>query len=110
MVKVEPINGVSIVTFPSANKINVSNIGEFKDEITTLITPTSKVIIDLSGINYIDSSGFGMLLSFLRTSKTNESKLMFCCIMPDVMSLINLLQLHTVFEIHTTREGCLKNA
>ncbi len=110
MVKVENINGVRIVSFQNANKINVSNIGDFKDEITAQITPSSKVVIDLTGISYIDSSGFGMLLSFLRTSKTNESRLMFCCIMPEVMSLINLLQLHTVFEIHTSREECLKDA
>lgn len=110
MVKVENIKGFSIVTFPNANRINVGNIGDFKEEVTALITPTTKVIIDLTGITYIDSSGFGVLLSFLRTSKTNNSKLMFCCIMPEVMSLINLLQLHTVFEIHNTRQGCLEGA
>jgi len=110
MVKVENINGFSVVTFPNANRINVGNIGDFKDEVTAIITPTSKVILDLTGITYIDSSGFGMLLSFLRTSKTNESKLMFCCIMPEVMSLVNLLQLHTVFDICSSREDCLAHA
>jgi Anti-anti-sigma regulatory factor (antagonist of anti-sigma factor) len=110
MVKVENINGFSVVTFPNANRINVGNIGDFKDKVTAIITPTSKVILDLTGITYIDSSGFGMLLSFLRTSKTNESKLMFCCIMPEVMSLVNLLQLHTVFDICSSREDCLAHA
>jgi len=109
MIKVEQEKDICIISFPGISRLNVNNIGEIKDPITAKITAGSKVILDFSGINYIDSSGFGVLLSFLRTSKTIDSKLMLCCIMPEVMSLVRLLQLQTVFSIYPDRDTCIKN-
>lgn len=109
MIKVEQNKDICIISFPGVNRLNVNNIGEIKEPITEKITPKSKIILDFSGISYIDSSGFGVLLSFLRTSKTNDSKLLLCGIMPEVMSLIKLLQLQTVFNILPDREACIKN-
>ncbi len=109
MIKVEQNKEICIISFPGINRINVNNINEFKESITEKITPQSKVVLDLSGITYIDSSGFGVLLSFLRTSKTSESCLMLCGIMPEVMGLVKLLQLQTVFNIQPDREACFKN-
>ncbi len=109
MIKVEQNKEICIISFPGITRINVNNINEIKEPITEKITPKSKVILDLSGITYIDSSGFGELLSFLRTSKTNESCFMLCGIMPEVMGLVKLLQLQTVFNIQPDREACIKN-
>lgn len=109
MIKVEQDKDICIISFPEVSRLNVNNIGEIKEPITAKIVPHSKVILDFTGISYIDSSGFGVLLSFLRTSKTNDSKLMLCGIMPEVMSLVRLLQLQTVFTIHPNIETCIKN-
>jgi len=109
MIKVEQNKDICIISFPGISRLNVNNINEIKEPITEKITPKSKVILDLAGITYIDSSGFGVLLSFLRTSKTHESSLILCGIMPEVMSLVKLLQLQTVFNIQPDRESCLKS-
>lgn len=109
MIKVEQNKDICIISFPGISRLNVNNINEIKEPITEKITPKSKVILDLAGITYIDSSGFGVLLSFLRTSKTNESCLMLCGVMPEVMGLVKLLQLQTVFNIQPDRESCFKN-
>jgi len=99
MLKVEKIGNVLVVTFNLENKLNVTVSQKIKLEITKLITPHSKLVINLEGINYIDSTGFGMMLSILRTCKNNHSDLKLCNIAPEVMELIKLLQLQTVFDI-----------
>jgi anti-sigma B factor antagonist len=108
MLKTEKIGNVMVVSFSQENKINVTISQKIKVEVTKLINPHSKVVINLEGINYIDSTGFGMLLSILRTCKNNQSLLKLCNISPEVMELVKLLQLQTVFDIRNSLNDCLK--
>jgi anti-sigma B factor antagonist len=99
MLKVDNIGNVLVVKFDLENKLNVTVSQKIKIEVTKLVTPHSKMVINLEGINYIDSTGFGMMLSILRTCKNNHGELKLCNIAPEVMELIKLLQLQTVFDI-----------
>ncbi|NOU19884.1 MAG: STAS domain-containing protein [Bacteroidales bacterium] len=109
MLKLDNIGNVMVVSFNLDNKINVTVSQKIKVEVTKLITPHSKLVMNLEGINYIDSTGFGMLLSILRTCKTNQSLLKLCNISPEVMELVKLLQLQTVFDIRNNLDDCLKS-
>jgi len=109
MLKVEKIGNVMVVSFNLDNKINVTVSQKIKVEITKLISPHSKLVMNLEGINYIDSTGFGMLLSILRTCKNNQSLLKLCNISPEVMELVKLLQLQTVFDIRNSLNDCIKS-
>ena len=108
MLKVDKIGNVMVVSFDQESKINVTVSQKIKVEITKLITPHSKLVLNLEGVNYIDSTGFGMLLSILRTCKNNQSLLKLCNISPEVMELVKLLQLQTVFDIRNNLDECLK--
>ena len=107
MLKTEKVGNVMVVSFNHENKINVTISQKIKVEVTKLINPHSKLVINLEGINYIDSTGFGMLLSILRTCKNNQSLLKLCNISPEVMELVKLLQLQTVFDIRNSLNECL---
>jgi len=98
-----------VVSFDQENKINVTISQKIKVEVTKLINPHSKLVINLEGINYIDSTGFGMLLSILRTCKNNQSLLKLCNISPEVMELVRLLQLQTVFDIRNSLDESIKS-
>jgi len=109
MLKVEKVGNVMVVSFDQDNKINVTVSQKIKVEITKLISPHSKLVMNLEGIDYIDSTGFGMLLSILRTCKNSQSLLKLCNISPEVMELVKLLQLQTVFDIRNNLNDCLKS-
>jgi anti-sigma B factor antagonist len=102
MIEVEKINDAMVISFGSDNKLNVTVTQKIKTEIIKLIDPNSKIILNLNGVSYIDSTGFGMLLSILRHCKNSNSQLKLCNISPEVMDLIKLLQLQSIFDI---REG-----
>lgn len=108
MLKVDKIGNVMVVSFDQDNKINVTVSQKIKVEVTKLIAPHSKLVLNLDGINYIDSTGFGMLLSILRTCKNQQSLLKLCNISPEVMELVKLLQLQTVFDIRGSVDECIK--
>lgn len=109
MIKVEKIHEVTVISFSNDNKLNVTVTQKIKAEIVKAIVPNSKIVLDLRGISYIDSTGFGMLLSILRHCKNNNSALKLCNISPEVMELIKLLQLQSIFDIRVDVNECVKN-
>ncbi|MFO8235244.1 MAG: STAS domain-containing protein [Bacteroidales bacterium] len=110
MLKSETRNGIEILSFENVSKLNILVAQSLKEEIAQYLNnPGKQLILNLKGIEYIDSSGFGALLSILRNAKNNDSTFKICNISSDVMELVKLLQLHNVFEIHDSVEECVNS-
>jgi anti-sigma B factor antagonist len=110
MLKSETRNGVEILSFENVSKLNILVAQSLKEEIAQYLNkPGKKIVLNLEGVEYVDSSGFGALLSILRNAKNNESTFKICNISEDVMELVKLLQLHNVFEIHNSVDECVKS-
>src|SRR6056297_44248 len=110
MLKSESRNGIEILSFENVSKLNILVAQSLKEEIAQYLNkPGKKIILNLEGIEYVDSSGFGALLSILRNAKNNDSVFKICNISPDVMELVKLLQLHNVFEIHDSVDDCVNS-
>ena len=109
MINVEKKDKIDIVTFP-VNKINALITDDIRDEISKLSTTSNcKIIIDLTGIEYIDSSGFSCLLSIMRTVRNNYGIIKFANPRPNVMELFKMLHLDTVFQIYDDLESCIRS-
>ena len=109
MVNVEKRNKVDIVTF-SSEKINALVTDEVRTEIAKIFeTLNAKVVIDLKGVMYIDSSGFGCLLSIMKIARNNYGVLKFTNPEPMVLQTMQTLNLHTVFEIYDDLDACLRS-
>jgi len=109
MVSFEKRGNTDIVTF-SVSKINALVADDIRESISKLFElPHTKVIIDLNGVEYIDSSGFGCLLSVLRIARNNYGALKIANPEPAVKILFETLHLHTVFEICKDMEDCLRS-
>ena len=55
------------------------------------------VNLDLSGINFIDSSGFSILLAILNTSKENGAEFKLSNINDEINELISVVKLNQSF-------------
>jgi len=110
MLKSETRNGVEILSFENVSKLNILVAQSLKEEIAQYLnSPGKKIVLNLEGVEYVDSSGFGALLSILRNAKNNDSTFKICNISEDVMELVKLLQLHNVFEIHDSVDECVNS-
>lgn len=108
MISIEKRDKIDIITF-TVDKINALITDEIRDEINKVFEAgNSKVVIDLSGVHYIDSSGFGCLLSVMKTARNNYGTLKFANPEPTVMQVLQTLNLHTVFEIYDDLDVCLR--
>lgn len=110
MLKVDLINNVYVASFENINRFNALITEPVKEQLNNLFNkPNTKLILNLEGINYIDSSGFGVFLSIMKTASINFGQFKLCNISHEVMELFKLLQLHNVFEIYSNMDDCLKS-
>ena len=109
MLKHESNDGIEILAFDNVSKLNILIAQSLKEEVAQYLTKANtKLILNLEGIEYVDSSGFGALLSILRNAKNNDSQFKICNISPEVMELVKLLQLHNVFDICDNLDHCFE--
>ncbi|MBN2485587.1 MAG: STAS domain-containing protein [Bacteroidales bacterium] len=108
MLKVEKINNVTVAQFENVDRFNALITEPVKEELKSLFDkPETKLVLNLQGIKFIDSSGFGVFLSIMKTAANNHGQFKICNIGKEVMELFKLLQLHNVFEIFDNRDDCV---
>ncbi|HHJ10349.1 MAG TPA: anti-sigma factor antagonist [Bacteroidetes bacterium] len=108
---IEKRDDIVIVHFKEdIKKFNALITDEAKKQLNALFdAPGTKLILSLKGIKYIDSLGFGVLLSLMKTANYKYGFLKICDVSDEVMELFKLLQLHNIFDIEDNVEDCLKS-
>ena len=67
-----------------------------------------KLIIDLNGVPYMDSSGVATLVEAMQNARKSGSKLVLCALQDRVRSIFEIARLDMVFTIVKTTEDGLK--
>ncbi len=110
MLSTETIKGILVVRFNNVTRFNALISEPVKEQLKGYFAkPNTKLILNLENIDFIDSTGFGVFLSIMKTANNNYGFFKICSINPEVMELFKLLQLHNVFEIYNTLEDCIKS-
>ena len=110
MLKTETINGVIVVRFDNVNRFNALIADPVKEQLKGYFNKSNtRLILNLEGIDFVDSTGFGVFLSIMKTANNNYGFFKICNISTEVMELFKLLQLHNVFEIYNTLDDCIKS-
>ena len=108
MLKTEKINNIIVVRFDNIDRFNALITEPVKEDLKSFFnSPGTRMILNLQGIRYIDSSGFGVFLSILKTAANSQGQFKLCNISPEVMELFKLLQLHNVFKLYPSLDECL---
>jgi anti-sigma B factor antagonist len=107
MVTIEKRDKIDIASF-NVNRINALIADDIRIEISKIFAASgSKVIVDLKGVHYIDSSGFGCFLSLARNAKSRYGIIKFARPEPDIVKLIETLYLHTILEVYPDLDSCI---
>ena len=80
----------------------------FKTEISELVeSGTKKLLIDLSDVPWMNSSGVGILISAYTSMRNAGAQVKFLNINERVKSILMVTKLLTVFESYYSREDAL---
>jgi anti-sigma B factor antagonist len=110
MLDKKEIKSIMVVTLKESDRLNAMISETVKSELHHLFEkPSTRLIFDLTGISFIDSSGFGVFLSAMKAANNNNGQFKICHVNSSVMELFKLLQLHHVFEIYDELDSCLES-
>jgi len=106
-IAVDKIDSIVVATVP-VDELDASNAGEFKRDMAPVLQANTRLVLDLSRLRFVDSSGLGAMLSCLRQLSTKSGDLKLCGMSKQVRGLFELVRLHRIFDIYGTREEAVQ--
>lgn len=103
-------NGTSAILTLKERKLDVAVSPELKGEFILLCRPSLKsLVIDLTSVEFCDSSGLSALLIADRQMRQHGGAIKLVGVHKKVLSLLKISQLDKVFPIFDTVAKALKN-
>ena len=106
-VAVEKFTGVAVVAVP-VEELDASNVAEFKRDMEPILQAQAELVLDLSRLRFVDSSGMGAILSCLRQLTARGGDLKLCGMTRQVRTVFELVRMHRVFDIYATQEEAVR--
>jgi anti-sigma B factor antagonist len=95
-------NGAAGRTVVVRGDVDMDSSPELRDEIKRSLKGAPALRLDLKGVSYMDSSGIAVLIQALRWANQQKTPFKLVDPSPQVKGVIELSQLHTVFDIETS--------
>lgn len=96
------IDGGVLLVELREDALDAARVRAFKDTFTSVVGSHNKVVLDLQGVRFVDSSGMGALISCLRLLDGRGGDLRLSSLSKPVRALLELMRMHRVFNIHET--------
>jgi anti-sigma B factor antagonist len=97
-----------IVIAVQEERLDAHNSGELKDRFMRILEEGGRrLVVDLSSVNFIDSSGLGALLSGYKNASQRGGTLILSGPRPRVRAMFDLTRLNRVFEIYPRLQEAL---
>ena len=89
-------------------EIDVYTAPKLRDKITELVAAgTYNLVIDMSEVEFLDSTGLGVLVGGLKKVRAHDGSLQLVCNQDRLLKIFRITGLAKVFVIHDTAEAAL---
>jgi anti-anti-sigma factor len=85
-----------------AGPLTLTNLFAFQHDLTT--THPRTLILDLSGVPYMDSAGLGVLMNYYVSAEKNGRKFALASVNERVLTLLELTRVNTLLRVFRTVE------
>ena len=100
-------NGFQVVAITGS--LADDGIIQTKDFLCQLLgQKPERIILDLEDLEYISSSGIGLLVSVLRRCRQAGIPMHLCTLRPEILELFKLTRLNQVFEIFENKAAAFR--
>lgn len=96
-------DGTTVINF-EVDHLDAGNANEIRRSIQNEIGKNTHLIIDMRQLQFVDSSGLGVLIATLRLIDKSNGTLRLCCMTEPVQALFDLMRMHRLFQIHNSVE------
>jgi len=88
-----------------SGRINSATAADLQSAVRSIIPHTKRVVLDLTDVSYMDSSGLGAIVGLYLTARRQECQLKLINLNQRVKELFRLTKLGAVFEGHEDMLG-----
>ena len=97
---------IAVITV--AGELDLYTSPRLKENMLAAIEAGSlKIVIDMTGVHFIDSSALGVLIGAVKRLKPDDGRLVLVSVDENVNWIFQITGLNSVFEIFATREEAL---
>lgn len=99
VIETREVEGVTVLDLSGRITLGEGSV-QLRDAIRELVGKgVKRIVLNLEGINYIDSSGLGELVSAFTLSRSENAELKLLNLTKKVHDLLQMTKLYTVFDI-----------
>lgn len=91
-------NGITVVGL--SGDVDLQTSPGVRQKLLECLEKQKKLIVDMSGVAYIDSSGVASLVEAFQLSRKKGAKFALASVSPSAMRVLSLARLDKVFAIH----------
>lgn len=99
---------ILVITYQEDN-LDAGNVRDFRESVQSLMKNQTKVVLDMSKMKFVDSSGLGALISCLRDTNARKGDFRLSAMSRSVLALFELMRMHRVFSIHDSVDGAVSS-
>ena len=102
-------DGGIFVAKPLGEHLDFETVGIFRREIESVGGSGNKVVLDMSELQFVDSSGLGALLSLLRRLSSEGGDLRLAGVTPSVAALLQLVRLDQIIGMYESSDEAIRS-
>lgn len=87
--------------------VDLEHSAAVRDMLLEQVAKGRNLMVDLSAVDYIDSSGIASLIEALQSAKRNDTRLELVSVSDQAMRVLRLARLDKVFGIHESLDAAL---
>ena len=108
---VEDRPNANVVVLSIVGRLNVLTAGDLKNRFKALVSEGHyNLVLELSGVTFIDSSGLSAIVSGLKSTRESEGSIKLVGLGPSTKKVFELTRLDRVFEFYTSIGDALSQA
>ncbi|MCK4938831.1 MAG: STAS domain-containing protein [Rhodospirillaceae bacterium] len=100
-------DGVNVVALEG--EVDLQTSPKLRDNLLECISANKPLVVEMSGVSYIDSSGVASLVEAFQTARSKNLRFSLAALGDAPMRVLKLARLDGVFNIHETVEDAISS-
>jgi anti-sigma B factor antagonist len=89
-------------------EVDVYTAPRFRERLIELVSQGQRqIVVDLEGVDFLDSTGLGVLVGGLKRVRSHDGELVLVCTKSRILKVFEITGLTKVFSIHDSVEAAV---
>lgn len=99
-------NGIPVLAV--SGEVDVYTAPRLREKLVELVSQGNyRIVVDLEAVEFLDSTGLGVLVGGLKRVRTHEGSLSLVCTQQRILKVFDITGLNKVFTIHDTVDAAV---